>query len=112
MNENQFKPNQRSRVVEENRRLARQLDCGDGVPALMLVSQEPASAPADEADGPLFEISARGFALGATVVGQLLIGLAVAAGGSPLVGIVAAIMLLVSGLALVLVEVVNPADEQ
>ena len=102
-----YSPQKRS--DEENHMMATQLDCGDGVPTLALVNQEPVRSP-NEPPTAMPQVTATGFAIGATVFGQLLIGMAVAAGGSPVVGVVAAVILLICGLALVAAETSNRSD--
>lgn len=84
------------------------LDCGDGVPFLTLdrPSHENRPFPADDNRRP--HITARMFAIGATVVGQLMIALSVLAGGSAIVGLFAAATLLVCGLGIVSTEILNP----
>lgn len=99
-----YTPQKRSN--EENHTVANQLDCGDGVPTLTLVNQEPVRSR-DEPRTAMPRVTAAGFAIGVTVFGQLLIGMAVAGGGSAVVGVVAAVMLLLCGLALVAAETVN-----
>ncbi len=99
-----YTPQKRS--SQENHTVATQLDCGDGVPTLALVNQEPVRSR-NESPTAMPQVTATGFAIGITVFGQLLIGMAVAAGGSPVVGIVAAVMLLLCGLALVAAETLN-----
>ncbi|MGH1488778.1 MAG: hypothetical protein ACRBK7_05195 [Acidimicrobiales bacterium] len=86
---------------------AASLDCGDGVPALVLEQprHETRAFPAD--GNKRAHITAKSFAIGATMAGQLLIALSVAAGGSALVGVFAAITLMLCGLGVVLTEVVN-----
>ncbi len=94
--------------AEINAELAQQLDCGDGVPGLTLLKQESLGFT-DEKIKTAPHLTAKGFALGSTIIGQLLIAAAVAAGGSPIVGIAAATTLLLCGLTLLLADAVNQA---
>ena len=88
-------------------KLAKDLDCGDGVPALTLVPREPRTEAGKEVgwNGP--RVTAKLFGLAATIAGQLLIGIAVLAGGDPLIGGFAAVILAMCGLALILTDAVN-----
>jgi hypothetical protein len=88
---------------------AQAFDCGDGVPAL-IISNGDAGAGFDSggsgglAATPEPKISIRIFALAASVLTQILIGLIVAVGGNAVVGIFAAITVVTCSLILVIAE--------
>jgi hypothetical protein len=90
--------------------LTESLDCGDGVPALTLErpADRPRPFPADDLRRP--HVTARVFAIAATALGQLLIAISVAVGGSALIGVMAALTLLVCGLGIVATDALNPRD--
>ncbi|MGB5760812.1 MAG: hypothetical protein WBM50_28110 [Acidimicrobiales bacterium] len=88
-------------------RLAKELDCGDGVPALTLAPREPQAEAGNDSGWSGPKVTAKLFGLAATIAGQLLIGIAVLAGGSPLIGAFAAVILAVCGLAMILTDAVN-----
>lgn len=95
-----------------NDEFAQMFDCGDGVPALNILTDTTATAEDEPAeDGPEPVITARVAAILATVVGQLAIGLTIVLGGNPIVGGFAAIMLMICGLALALAEVADAAQK-
>lgn len=100
--------------ADRNRRttgpLADQLDCGDGVPSLLLTAQKPLADGAGCGLNQGRGITAKQFALGMTIVGQLLLALAVLAGGSALIGLLAAAVLLACGLTLIAVEVMGAGN--
>lgn len=108
-NETQILGTEQSRDVAGPQ--ADQFDCGDGVPGLVLTAQRPLSDGAGSGLNKGKGISAKLFALGSTILGQLLLALAVLAGGSALVGLVAAVILLACGLALVAVDVIGATNQ-
>ena len=114
MNDEQPENQPQTRKAERNRKeagpMADQLDCGDGVPSLLLSAQEPLSDGAGSGLNQGKGITARQFALAMTILGQLLLALAVLAGGSALIGLLAAAVLLACGLTLVAVEVMGAGD--
>lgn len=88
--------------------LTGRMDCGDGVPSLTIDRPSHEDRPFPFEDNRRPHVTAKAFAIGATVVGQLLIALSVLAGGSAFVGMFAAMTLLICGLGIVSTDVVNP----
>ncbi len=88
-------------------KLAKDLDCGDGVPALKLDARNPGQDDGSNLGRGGPKVTAKVFGLVATVFGQLLIGLAVLAGGSAMIGGFASVLLVACGLAMVMTDVVN-----
>jgi len=86
---------------------AETFDCGDGVPMLSIMPRErPVQDEGNVNDlGPL--IPARVAAVAVTIVGQLGIGATILLGGNPVIGGVAAIMMMICGMALVLAGVAD-----
>jgi hypothetical protein len=86
-------------------------DCGDGVPALSTLPREEEEIRVVAPDTGLPNLSPRTFGLAATIIGQLLIAVAVLAGANPIVAGAAALSLLLCGLALVAVHVLDEQDK-
>lgn len=98
--------------VQGNEFDAQAFDCGDGVPALTISNGTAGTAydtggSAGLAPGPEPKISIRVFALAASVLTQILIGIIVALGGNAVVGVFAAITVLTCSLILVIAEASN-----
>lgn len=98
--------------VQDSEFNAQTFDCGDGVPALTISNGNAGTAydigggrGAAVASEP--KISIRVFALAASVLTQILIGIIVALGGNAVVGVVAAITVLTCSLILVIAEASN-----
>jgi len=87
-------------TIDHDIRVASQYDCGDGVPTLtILTGDREVDRPAPGGLEP--RITLRTFAIAMTVLGQLAIALAIAAGGNPIVGALAAATMMGCGLVLV-----------
>lgn len=90
---------------QHNINFANQMDCGDGVPALQF-ERNGDERTVGRIEKPTIEqgeakITAKTFALGATVLGQIIVAIAMLIGGNPAVGAIAALAICGCGLALV-----------
>lgn len=87
-------------------------DCGDGVPALTIIHGNAGDSSSigghtGLGNSPEPKISIRVFALAASVLTQILIGIIVALGGNAIVGVVAAITVMACSLILVIAEAIH-----
>lgn len=91
-------------------------DCGDGVPALSILptSDSAFQGPGDDQTKPTNpepQVSVKVFALAASVLTQIVIGVIIALGGNAVVGAVAAVTILLCSLLLVIAEAIKPGDQ-